>query len=58
MEKGMWSFGNDFAGNIVIFVVENSSSSHSVNGENNFLVLGAGPTKDINDSTGAAEKRN
>ena len=58
MEKGMWSFGNDFAGNIVIFVVENSLSSHSVNGENNFLVLGAGPTKDINDSTGAAEKRN
>ena len=41
---GSWSFGNDFGRNIVIFGVGNSSSSHSDNRKNNFLVLGEGPT--------------
>ena len=26
--KGFWSFGNDYARNVVIFVVDTSSSSH------------------------------
>ena len=27
--EGSWCFGNDFAGNVVIFCVDNSSSSHT-----------------------------
>ena len=60
--KDMWSlillfwFGNDFARNVVIFDVDNTSSSHTNNQKNNVLVLGEGPTKAINDSICAAEK--
>ena len=50
------SFGNDFARNVVIFGVDNSSSSHTDNQKNKFLVLREGPTQGINDSTGSAEK--
>ena len=39
-----WSFGYDFARNVIILGVDNSSSSHSDNCKNNFLVLGEGPT--------------
>ena len=38
--KGSWSFGNDFAINVLIFCVHNSSSSRSDNRKNNFLILG------------------
>ena len=55
--EGSWSFGNGFARNIIIFGVDNSSSYHTDNGKNNFLVFGEGPTQGINDSTGAAEKK-
>ena len=34
-----------------------SSSSHTNNQSNKFLVLGEGSTQDINDSSGAAEKK-
>ena len=27
----LWSFGNEFARNVVIFGVDNNSSSHSIN---------------------------
>ena len=40
------------------FSVGNSSSCHFDKPKNNFLVLGKGPTDDINDSNGAAEKKN
>ena len=53
----MWSFGNDFARNVVIFDVDNKSSSHADNRKNNFLVLAEGPTYDINGNFGAAEKK-
>ena len=33
---GLWSFGNDYARNIIIFRVDNNSSSHSDNRKNNF----------------------
>ena len=33
---GSWSFNNDFVGNIIIFGVDNSSSSHADNCKNNF----------------------
>ena len=34
--KGELSFGNDYARNVVIFEVDNSSSSHADNLKNNF----------------------
>ena len=48
----LWTFGNDFARNVVIFGVDDSSSSRSDNRKNNFLILG-----DINDSFGSLEKK-
>ena len=52
-----WSFDNDFARNVIIFGVDNSSSSHYDNRKNNFLVLGEGPTYGINGSFGSPEKK-
>ena len=51
----MWSFDIKYARNVVIFVVDHSSSSHTDNRQNDFLVLVEGPTYVINDSTGTAE---
>ena len=45
-----WSFDNGFARNVIIFGVDNSSSSHSENHKNNFLILGEGPAYGINGS--------
>ena len=36
-------FDNDAARNVIIFGVDNSSSSHADNCKNNILVLGEGP---------------
>ena len=55
--KGFWSFHNDTARNVVIFSVDNSSSSHFDNPKNNFLVLGKGPTEGNNGGVCAAEKK-
>ena len=55
--KGEWSFGNDFAKNVIIFGVHNSSSSHTGNLKNDFLILGDGPTLGINGSFGASKKK-
>ena len=52
---GVWSFDNDTARNVIIFAVDNSSSSHSDNRQNNVLILG--PTFGINGSFGAPEKK-
>ena len=38
-----WSFYNDTAGNVIIFGIDNSSSSHADNGKDSFLVLGEYP---------------
>ena len=35
--KGSWSFGNDFARNVMIFGVDNNSSSHTDNLKNDLL---------------------
>ena len=51
-----WSYGNDTVRNFIISGVDNSSSSHSDNHKNNFLILGKGPTFGINESFGAPEK--
>ena len=56
-EKGECSFDNNTAGNVKIFDVDNSSSSHADNLKNNFLVLGEGDAFGINGSFGA-EGRN
>ena len=45
---GPWNFGDDFAGNVIIFGVHNSLSSHTDNRRDNFLLLGEGPTYGIN----------
>ena len=45
---GLTSFGNDFSRNVVIFGVDNSSSSHTDNCKSNILVFVEGPTDDIN----------
>ena len=39
------------------FSADNSSSSHSDNRKNNFLILGEGPTFGINGSFGSPEKK-
>ena len=54
---GFWSFGNDFARNLVTFGIDNSSSCHADNQKNNFSVLGEGPTYYINESFSAAEQK-
>ena len=54
---GSWSFANDFTRDAVIFGVDNSSSCHSGNRKNDFLILGEGPTYGINGSLGAPEKK-
>ena len=51
------SFGNDYARNVLIFAVDNSSSSHTDNLQNNFLILGEGDIFGINGSFGAPEKK-
>ena len=52
-----WNFGNDFARNVVIFGVDNSSLSHTDNCKNNFLVLGEARAYGINGSFGSLEKK-
>ena len=44
---GSCSFNNDIARNVIILVVDNSSSSHVENRKNNFLVLSEDPTLGI-----------
>ena len=49
---GSWSFDNDTATNDIIFGVGNSSSSHA-DDHQDFAVLGASPTFEINESFGS-----
>ena len=55
--RGSWSLNNDSARNVIIFGLNNSSSSHTDNQKNDFLVLGEGPTFGINGSFGLPEKK-
>ena len=50
-----WSFGSNYARNIIISGVDNSSSSHTDNLTNIFLILGEGYTFGINGDFGAPE---
>ena len=54
---GLWSFDNGFTRNVIIFGADNSSSFHSDNRKDNFLILGEGPTYSVNGSFGSPEKK-
>ena len=54
--KGSLSFGNEFAKNVIMLGVDNSSSSHAENLRNYFLILGEGDTFGVNRSFSAPEK--
>ena len=49
--------GNDYARNVIIFGIDNSSSSHADNLKNSFLILAEGDTFGINGSFGAPAKQ-
>ena len=53
---GFWSFDNDTIRNVIFFGVDISSSSHSDNRKNTFLILGEGSMYGINGSFGLPEK--
>ena len=52
----MLSFGNGFGRNVVIFGIDNTSSSHTDNQKNKFLVIGGGTTKSLDYSISTVEK--
>ena len=54
---GSWSFDHDFARNVIIVGVDNSSSSHSDNCNNKFLITDQVSTYGINGSFGSLEKK-
>ena len=53
---GSWNFNNEIARNVIIFGVDNSSTSHSDNRKDNFLILGEGSTFGINGNFGSKKK--
>ena len=55
--KSLWSFSDDFARNVIIFGIDNSSLSYTDNLKNDFLILGEGNTFGINSSFGVPEKK-
>ena len=55
--KSEFNFDNEFGRNVIIFYVDNSSSSHNNNGKNSFLVLGEGSPYGINERFSAPEKK-
>ena len=55
--SGSWSFNNDSARNVIIFLVDNTASSHADHGKNNFLVSGEGSTFGVNARFGSPEKK-
>ena len=54
---GSWSFDDDIAKNVIIFRVDNSSSCHSDNCKNNFLLLVESLNFGINRSFGSPERK-
>ena len=47
-----WNFDNDTAKNVIVFGIDNSSSSHASNLKNNFLKREEDPNFGINGSFG------
>ena len=54
---GFGSFDNGTSRDVIIFGVDNSSSSHADHCKNNFLVLDEGSTFGINGIFGSPEKK-
>ena len=54
--KGSWSFNDEFARNVIIFGVDNSSSSQTDSLKHDFVISGEGDNFKINGSLGAPEK--
>ena len=54
---GACQFDNDSARNVIIFVIDNYSASHSGNGKKTFLILCEGPTYGIHGNFGSREKK-
>ena len=54
---GSWGFDNDTARNVIIFAVDNSSSSHAGNRKNTFLVLREGRIFEINRGFSSPDKK-
>ena len=54
---GSWGFDNDYAGNIIIFCVDSTSSSRADNRKNNFLILAEDPPFGINGKFFLPEKK-
>ena len=55
--KGSWSFNDDFARNVIIFEIDNSSLSHTDNLKNDFLILGERDSSGIKESLGVPAKK-
>ena len=56
-EKGEQSFKNYTGRNVIIFRVDDSSSAHTDNRKNDFLILGEGTTLGINGNFGLSAKK-
>ena len=56
-KAGSWTFDNGIARTLMIFAVDNSSSSHTDNQKNNFLLLGDGPVYVIDESFESLAKK-
>ena len=55
--KSLWIFNKRFARNVIIFRIDNSSSSNTDSLKNDFLTLGEGNTFGMNESFGAQVKK-
>ena len=53
---GSWNFDNSTNRNVILFGIDNNSSSHADNSKNNFSILGEGPNNRINGSFGSPDK--
>ena len=55
--KGKFSFGNRFGRNVIIFGADMSSSIHTHNKKKYILILGEGPTQELDNTTLTLEEK-
>ena len=56
IEKELFPVGNGFGRNCIVFIVDMSSSVHIDNSKKYILILGEGPTQELDSTTLTAEK--
>ena len=56
IEKKLFPVGNGFGRNCIVFIVDMSSSVHIDNSKKYILILGEGPTQELDSTTLTAEK--